>query len=51
MDQLLKLMAEQSYVDITLSELRDAVRLLEGEDFLTVGGEIRNPSIMRKTIG
>ena len=34
-------MAEQSYVDISLSELREALQQLEGEDYIVIGGDAR----------
>lgn len=48
LDQLLRMMTEQSSVPITIAEMRDAVKQLEDEEFLTISGDPRNPIIMKR---
>ena len=46
----MKQMPDRTFPDITLQELRDAIRRLEDEDFLTAGNEFRNLTVMRKVL-
>lgn len=44
-DQLLKQMMDQSSVEITTTELREALKQLEEVEFIALGGSDRNPTI------
>jgi DNA replication licensing factor MCM4 len=43
--QLLVLMQQQSSIEVTADDLRDALRLLSDEEFLTMAGDPRNETI------
>eukprot|EP01119_Soliformovum_irregulare_P025718 TRINITY_DN9602_c0_g1_i1.p1 TRINITY_DN9602_c0_g1~~TRINITY_DN9602_c0_g1_i1.p1 ORF type:complete len:811 (-),score=201.60 TRINITY_DN9602_c0_g1_i1:15-2447(-) len=45
MDQLHRNLTEGSSVEISTSELRDSLKILEDEEVLSLGGDVRNPMI------
>jgi DNA replication licensing factor MCM4 len=45
LDTIHKKISEQSDMEVSVSEVREALQQLEGEDFLALAGDDRNPTI------